>query len=66
MSDKIEMPLRRYLQEDFNTEVNDTGIDPFEAYTKLMEDLAQRSTSYDTYAQSTITSGGPLGGRIQG
>ncbi len=52
------MPLRRYLQEDFNAYANDTGIDPFEAYTVLMEYLTKNSILYNTYAQSTITSGG--------
>ena len=54
----IDMPIRRYLQEDFNQQVNNAGLDPFEAYTKLVEGLRARKLAYDTYAQATITSGG--------
>lgn len=52
------MPIREYLQTDFNALVNERELDPFEAYTVLIEALGARGLTYDTYAQATITSGG--------
>lgn len=53
-----ELPIRHFLQEEFNYEVNSKQYDPFEAYTYLQEQLKKRRLSYDTYAQATLTSGG--------
>lgn len=54
----LEMPIRRYLQEEFNAQVNEHGEDPFEAFVRLETALGTRALVYDTYAQATITSGG--------
>lgn len=52
------MPIREYLQGEFNQRVNENGDTPFEAYVRLEVALAKRALFYDTYAQATITSGG--------
>lgn len=52
------MPIRHYLQGEFNAQVNESGEDPFEAFVRLEGNLATRDLFYDTYAQATITSGG--------
>ena len=53
------MPIREYLQGEFNAAVNETaGEDPLEAYVRLETALGERALRYDTYAQATITSGG--------
>lgn len=53
-----EMPIREYLQGEFNERVNKKGYTPFEAYVQLEAALADRALFYDTYAQATITSAG--------
>lgn len=55
---KPDMPIRNYLQGEFNAQVNETGEDPFEAFARLESALGPSAFAYDTYAQATITSGG--------
>ena len=54
----LEMPIRHFLQEEFNPTINSRELDAFEAYTLLQEELRHLHLLYDTYAQATLTSGG--------
>lgn len=54
----ITMPIRELLGE-FNELVNSSnGEKPIDAYRRLAKMLGKAGLEYDTYAQSTITSGG--------
>jgi hypothetical protein len=54
---EIATPLRSELQS-LTVEINETGVDPFEAYELLCRRLGNLGLWFDTYCSSSITSGG--------